>query len=46
VAALIAQGLTDPAIAEALVISERTVHRHVGNILGKLDVRCRVQVAG
>jgi non-specific serine/threonine protein kinase len=45
VAVLIAQGLTNPAIATALVISERTVHRHVANIMDKLDVRSRTQVA-
>jgi DNA-binding NarL/FixJ family response regulator len=45
VAGLIGRGLTNAAIAEALVISERTVHRHVGNILDKLDVRSRSQVA-
>jgi DNA-binding NarL/FixJ family response regulator len=45
VAALLARGLTNAAIAEALVISERTVHRHVANILDKLDLRSRAQVA-
>lgn len=32
-------------MAAVLVISERTVHRHVGNILDKLDLRSRVQIA-
>jgi DNA-binding CsgD family transcriptional regulator len=41
VAALIAQGRTNPAIADALIISERTVHRHVANIMDKLDLRSR-----
>jgi LuxR family transcriptional regulator, maltose regulon positive regulatory protein len=33
---LIAQGLSNAAIAERLVLSEHTVHRHVANILRKL----------
>ena len=45
VAALIAQGATNRAIAEALVISERTVERHVANIFAKLDVGSRTQIA-
>jgi DNA-binding NarL/FixJ family response regulator len=38
---LIAQGLTNAGIADRLVISEHTVHRHVSNILGKLDAPTR-----
>jgi ATP/maltotriose-dependent transcriptional regulator MalT len=38
---LVARGLADRAIAEALVISEHTVHRHVSNILVKLGCRSR-----
>ena len=45
VAALIAQGGTNRAIAEALVISERTVKRHVANIFAKLDLGSRSQIA-
>jgi predicted ATPase/DNA-binding CsgD family transcriptional regulator/transcriptional regulator with XRE-family HTH domain len=45
VAALIAQGLTNHAIAEQLVISERTVERHVANIFAKLDLSSRTQIA-
>jgi RNA polymerase sigma factor (sigma-70 family) len=33
---LVAQGLSDSQIAERLVISPHTVHRHVANILAKL----------
>src|SRR5262249_11316173 len=44
VAALIAQGATNRAIAEALVISERTVERHVANIFARLDGSPRTQV--
>jgi DNA-binding CsgD family transcriptional regulator len=36
VLALVAQGLSDARIAECLVISPHTVHRHVANVLVKL----------
>jgi non-specific serine/threonine protein kinase len=45
VAALIAEGLTNRQIAEQLVISERTADTHVQNILSKLGLVCRAQVA-
>jgi DNA-binding NarL/FixJ family response regulator len=38
---LLASGMTDPAIAATLFISVRTVERHVGRILAKLDVHTR-----
>jgi DNA-binding CsgD family transcriptional regulator len=38
---LVADGLTNRAIADRLVISERTVDRHVSNIFAKLDVSSR-----
>jgi ATP/maltotriose-dependent transcriptional regulator MalT len=38
---LIAAGLNNQAIGERLFISEHTVHRHVANVLGKLDVSSR-----
>ena len=41
VLALVADGLTDPQIAQRLVISEHTVHRHVSNILIKLSCSSR-----
>ncbi len=41
VLALVAAGLTDREIAERLTISPHTVHRHVSNILTKLDVPSR-----
>ena len=34
--ALVAQGLTDQEIAQQLVVSQHTVHRHVANIRTKL----------
>jgi non-specific serine/threonine protein kinase len=42
---LVAQGLTNRQIAEHLVIAESTAERHVGNILAKLDVTTRTQIA-
>jgi DNA-binding NarL/FixJ family response regulator len=42
---LIAEGLTNHAIAERLVISEHTVHRHVSSILRKLDASSRSAAA-
>ena len=38
---LVASGETNRAIARALVISERTVRRHVSNIFAKLGVSSR-----
>ena len=38
---LLAGGATNRAIAEQLVVSERTVHRHVSNIFAKLGVSSR-----
>jgi ATP/maltotriose-dependent transcriptional regulator MalT len=45
VIALIAQGLSNRQIAEALTISEKTAEIHVGNILGKLGFSSRAQAA-
>jgi DNA-binding NarL/FixJ family response regulator len=41
---LIAEGYTSRAIAEELVISEKTVERHRSNILEKLGMRDRVEL--
>ncbi|HEX2282984.1 MAG TPA: LuxR C-terminal-related transcriptional regulator [Thermomicrobiales bacterium] len=46
VARLLADGLTDRQIADSLYLSTRTVGVHVHNILQKLDLRSRVEVAG
>ena len=45
VLALIVEGLTNRQIAERLVLSEHTVHRHVTNLLGKLGVHSRSAAA-
>ncbi|MFD9666259.1 ATP-binding protein [Rhodococcus sp. NPDC059968] len=45
VADLVAQGLTNRAIAEKLVISQRTAQGHVEHVLAKLGFTSRVQIA-
>ncbi|ABG99896.1 protein kinase/ transcriptional regulator, LuxR family protein (plasmid) [Rhodococcus jostii RHA1] len=45
VADLIAEGLTNQAIADRLVISPRTVQSHVEHILAKLGFTSRTQIA-
>jgi DNA-binding NarL/FixJ family response regulator len=46
VADLVAEGLTNKAIAADLVISVRTVEGHVERTLAKLGFTSRAQVAG
>jgi DNA-binding NarL/FixJ family response regulator len=45
VARLVSQGKSNREIAEALILSERTVENHVGNILTKLGFDSRAQIA-
>ena len=42
---LVAKGMENPEIADQLVISEATVRTHVSNIMGKLHLASRTQVA-
>lgn len=42
---LVAQGDSNHEIAQALVISEKTVKTHISNILGKLQLEDRTQMA-
>lgn len=45
VAALVAQGKSNRDIADALVLGERTIETHVGNVLSKLGFSSRAQIA-
>jgi NarL family two-component system response regulator LiaR len=45
VLSLVAQGLSNQEIADQLIVSERTVRKHVSNILGKLHLANRTQAA-
>ncbi|HEV3154211.1 MAG TPA: AAA family ATPase [Candidatus Baltobacteraceae bacterium] len=45
IAALVAQGMSNLAIAEKLIISERTVESHVAAIFDKLGVSSRAEIA-
>jgi DNA-binding NarL/FixJ family response regulator len=45
IAGLVARGRSNREIADELVVSERTVEWHVANVLGKLGLDSRAQVA-
>jgi DNA-binding CsgD family transcriptional regulator/tetratricopeptide (TPR) repeat protein len=45
IARLVAQGASNPEIAQGLFLSRKTVERHVSNLLNKLDARNRAELA-
>jgi predicted ATPase/DNA-binding CsgD family transcriptional regulator len=45
VARLVAQGLSNRQVADALVITERTAESHLGHVFTKLGLRSRTQLA-
>jgi DNA-binding NarL/FixJ family response regulator len=45
VAALVAEGLTNKQIADAIFVSQRTAQNHVQHILTKLGLSNRTQIA-
>lgn len=45
VAGLVATGATNPEIAERLSVSRRTIETHVSNVLAKLGLRSRTELA-
>ncbi len=45
VAAMVAQGMSNPQIAAQLFLSRRTVQTHVSHILAKLELQSRIDIA-
>jgi DNA-binding CsgD family transcriptional regulator len=44
VAAMAADGLSNPEIAQALFVTKKTVESHLANVYGKLDIRSRTRL--
>ena len=45
IAGFVAEGLSNPQIAEQLFVSRRTVQTHLSHVFAKLDISSRVQLA-
>jgi non-specific serine/threonine protein kinase len=45
IASFVSEGLTSPAIARDLKLSQRTVDNHIGSIFRKLGLKTRTQLA-
>jgi len=45
VAVLVAQGMSNREIGQRLYLSEHTVRNHISNVLGKLELRSRTEIA-
>ena len=45
IARMVSEGATNPEIAAAVFLSRKTVERHVSNILAKLGLRNRAELA-
>ena len=45
IAVMVSAGSTNPEIAAAVFVSRKTVERHVSNILAKLGMRNRAELA-
>jgi DNA-binding NarL/FixJ family response regulator len=43
---MVSAGASNPEIAAALFLSRKTIERHVSNILAKLGLRNRAELAG
>jgi DNA-binding CsgD family transcriptional regulator len=42
---LVAEGLSNPQVAERMFLSRRTVQTHLAHVFGKLDITSRAELA-